>query len=962
MSEVSKGFNSLYQIQEKACERNDSTSKSSLILPSNFDANVSANNLKRELLGKYIVSDETQDILIGSSITKPIKKAKVAKVSWNIQDESTELNPKEKVSTPSRLIPQVNDVFIVKPTPSILPPKPALLQVHRPHSEPSSDLVKSIKDLLSISSQMVPPLVRFDVSNDAADHNFKLFQEANYNLDSILNIKDSPSVTSYGSEFKQVDQLEKLLIHHPRWLTLKKILLKGSDWKLHHIDEKERRGDLFGSLKRGNHKSANVHTKFLSAAIRKEILKGWELLLPIEKAPCIPGLILSPMGVAEQLGVSETGEFVPKQRVTHDLSFPGIKSGHSVNSRVIDESLEPCMFGHAFLHIIHKIVQLRQTYPNKRIWIRKEDAKSAYRRMHVSAATALKAGVQLKIDGITFLLLSLRLPFGGSPCPAEFCLLSDIITDVINDLMACKDWDPRSVHSDYVTKIPASKSLPTLIPFAPAKEMSVQLPDDEDCKSDVFIDDIITVGVDINDNLQRITAAPCTVMHAIAHKATNDETFVPRQNLIADDKNEAEGAPEEVKIVLGWEIDSRRLLVRLPYHKFKAWSSQVQTFITRKSTNLDDLRSVIGRMENVACMVPMFAHFLNNMRQLEMKAELSNKNQLINKRTKDDFRLAIKFLERARTGINMNLITFRCPSKIYINDASEHGLGGFATHGRAWSYIIPDHLQGRAHINLLEFLAQLISIWIDFIEQRIQPLDCLLGMGDNTASMGWMRRSNFRENDEHDTEWLAKQRVARKLANIVLDSEAALYRQWFKGADNDVADSLSRDAYFLSNRSHELFLRKTAPSQVPKHFNIRPVPKEICLFITSTLQLLPVQQHRFKARKPSELAHSNTGLLSSLASELSKYTSTVLPSTSKILSCLPLPKPCEGQLSLQQIEMNWWRERSTPPSHLWHRPSGQSTGQTRDWTLMEGCASSSRNSSGLTATRMDPDESKKHFL
>ena len=134
----------------------------------------------------------------------------------------------------------------------------------------------------------------------------------------------------------------------------------------------------------------------------------------------------------------------------------------------------------------------------------------------------------------------------------------------------------------------------------------------------------------------------------------------------------------------------------------------------------------------------------------------------------------------------MNLITFRVPNKIYINDASEHGLGGFATHGRAWTYNIPEKLRGRAHINLLEFLAQLISIWIDVLEHKIHPLVCLLGMGDNTASMGWLRRSNFRENDENDQEWLAKQKVARKLATLVLDSNASIYRQWFPGVENVV--------------------------------------------------------------------------------------------------------------------------------------------------------------------------------
>ena len=153
----------------------------------------------------------------------------------------------------------------------------------------------------------------------------------------------------------------------------------------------------------------------------------------------------------------------------------------------------------------------------------------------------------------------------------------------------------------------------------------------------------------------------------------------------------------------------------------------------------------------------------------------------------------------------MNLIAFQSPKNIYINDALEHGLGGFATHGRAWVYFIPIPLQGRAHINLLEFLAQVISIWIDIEEKITQPLDFLLVMGDNTASMGWLRRSNFRENDEHDSECLARHKVARKLSELVLYSNTTVYRQWFSGADNTVADILSRDAYYLSNSTHDFF-------------------------------------------------------------------------------------------------------------------------------------------------------------
>ena len=116
-------------------------------------------------------------------------------------------------------------------------------------------------------------------------------------------------------------------------------------------------------------------------------------------------------------------------------------------------------------------------------------------------------------------------------------------------MMACKYWKPSELASDYVHKIPAPINLPINIMFAQEKEMSVDMIKGENCKADVFIDNITTVRVDKGDNLQRILYGPCTIMHAVAHNASS-EIFVPRQNLIADDKNEAEGSPEESKITL----------------------------------------------------------------------------------------------------------------------------------------------------------------------------------------------------------------------------------------------------------------------------------------------------------------------------------------------------------------------------------------------------------------------------
>ena len=166
---------------------------------------------------------------------------------------------------------------------------------------------------------------------------------------------------------------------------MKNCLENGVDFPLEALSESTIKTDLEGALRRGNHKSALVHEVFLADAFKKEVVKGWNLILPENKVHLIPGLEITPLGVADQLGVSSSGEFISKLRVTHDLSFPGANSGESINSRTTSDSLEPCMFGHTLLRVIHHIVYLRTKYPGEIILLRKEDFKSAYRRIHLRA-------------------------------------------------------------------------------------------------------------------------------------------------------------------------------------------------------------------------------------------------------------------------------------------------------------------------------------------------------------------------------------------------------------------------------------------------------------------------------------------------------------------------------------------------------------------------------------------------
>ena len=242
------------------------------------------------------------------------------------------------------------------------------------------------------------------------------------------------------------------------------------------------------------------------------------------------------------------------------------------------------MFSFVFLRLVHYIVALRKKYPKIRIWIQKEDIKSAFRRLHLNAATAFQSAVRVNIDGHWYIIISLRMPFGGAPCPSEFALAADLIADTINDLLDDKNWNHEEVYSDMIHEIPNPIPLPDNIPYAEAKNMSVNVPVGKNGKTNVYVDDFITIGPDLDESLDRIIKAPATVIHAIADNSINSNQ-IPRDNILAIDKMKAEGAAEERKICLGWMLDTRRLLVSLPDHKTIGWKSQIDSLLKQKSAS-----------------------------------------------------------------------------------------------------------------------------------------------------------------------------------------------------------------------------------------------------------------------------------------------------------------------------------------------------------------------------------------
>ena len=81
----------------------------------------------------------------------------------------------------------------------------------------------------------------------------------------------------------------------------------------------------------------------------------------------------------------------------------------------------------------------------------------------------------------------------------------------------------------------------------------------------------------------------------------------------------------------------------------------------------------------------------------------------------------LKILDKAKGGVDMNLLSFRYPDRIYYSDSCPTGLGSYSNQGFTWRFRIPDNLLFHASNNLLEFLAVIIMPWIGILGGQLSP-------------------------------------------------------------------------------------------------------------------------------------------------------------------------------------------------------------------------------------------------
>jgi hypothetical protein len=798
------------------------------------------------------------------------------------------------------------------------------------------EFLRTIRKILSCPLPAYEaPSFEFRMDQSAAATNWKILQQHNGDLKQALAAQ-SRSQLGYGSEFRPTEILEPLFQSHCLWPNMKSILDDGAAFPLEPINEDLRKLDLTEALAMGNHKGATKEPQILENLMKEDVFRGYSLPIPLNKVVEIPGAIMAPQNVARQNTIDETGKIVGKDRLTHDQSWTYSSQAPSMNDRVREDELTPVQFGRTMIRVIHYIVNTRRRHPEAKMYMNKFDWKAAYRRAHVSSEMAVQTITQMISAPIAF--IALRLTFGGRACPSRWCDLAEPTIDLANDLLACTSWDPNELHSPIQEKVPIPVSLPDTVPFESALEMIVDLPDETQGKADLYLDDGVTITADIGDNLHRAAAAIPLAMHIVGRPRSGNEP-IPREELLALKKLAAEGGLAEIQIFLGWALNLRQLLVSLPISKFNAWSDVIEGIIACAVTCEHVMETLIGRLDHMCSVMPMARHFMNRLRFLKVRCHKKRETQ-VKEAELEDLKLMHIFLMHARDGVNMNLLTFRRPTIVLRLDAStSHGLGGYTADGRVWRWKLPTSWQGRFNINILEFMAIIIGVWIEVMEGRVPELSCLLAMSDNTSAAGWLRKSNFREEIDGTLESKAdmklKRILARHLATITLRGKFCLYSQWFPGCENDVADSCSRD-FDIPDKDFLTHLRTKFPAQLPDDLVLKAVPPQIdswlCHAVQRVLERTPSQGRPARASSEPGAAGSNSLTQSSSTTTTSSRISTGAPNKS---SSEPLPKPCARPSIAQLLSRNWLQQQSKQPWTMWHRPLTTILRPTPDGTAQD---------------------------
>lgn len=767
------------------------------------------------------------------------------------------------------------------------------------------------------------PLFMYENTERAAAHNTKILEDHEWDMEKAIKAVNN-TILEPGSEFRPIVDLEDIFKHHVSWEKFKVIATDGVKYKFEddiEYDEKTRASDVKHQIKTGNNKSAK--TKEMEPIIQKnytkEVERGWMTPFLKSSVEKIKKISIIPIGNAKQWTTDMWSNRVVKNRTTHDMTRK-FKSGKSWNGMIDDDQLEPCLFATSFLRYLHRIHDIRLRNPKKRILQGKTDLDSAFRRIHVYVWHSLLATTI--VNAIAYILS--RLPFGVSEGPGQHDIPSNMIVDLAQQILDDPTWDPSILHSPHHDKIPLPERLPDNIPFGVAHALSVIIERPTDAYIDGYVDDLMAALLDEGNIPERGRQVVALAIH-IFFRPVNEQDPLVREDVLSLRKLLGEGKLEEVKIILGWIVDSRRFIVKLTNDKAKAWIADLDDMINltkeRKTISVKSWQSMNGKCNTAAYIHREMRYFLSKMNFCQRLAVQKGGSAVAPLAVIPQLELWKKALRRLNeVGRSINHITFTLPHIFTKQDASTKGLGGFNCTGVGWRFIVPPPLWDLIHINLLEFMAVVISIWLTILSLDIKNRGNgmkILAQTDNTSALGWLKASSKYDKSDRVASAI-KEAIGQKLAELLMDADLSLYSQHIRGIDNFIPDKLSRDTH-ETNSEQLSSIQSQWPDLAPENLRIMELPVQITSWIQSLWEKSIQMQVLPEGTRTKLMEASKNGLnlqpkpTWTLSSEISTYAES---SRSSVVS----RTASEITMLARRIGANLEDTQFAPKSSLYLRP------------------------------------------
>ena len=170
----------------------------------------------------------------------------------------------------------------------------------------------------------------------------------------------------------------------------------------------------------------------------------------------------------------------------------------------------------------------RWIHPKKKIFISKFDWKSAYWRVHTDYSTLIESNSIVD----DWMILNLRITFGGKAGPSEFCVMSDVTTDLATDIANHKGFRPglfQVNNRDLITE--RKDSLEATIEQALKMSPEFRGLEEELISNDCYIDDDIYLAANIDESVEKMVDASMLAIQAVGRTLQQAE-IIDRKSVV----------------------------------------------------------------------------------------------------------------------------------------------------------------------------------------------------------------------------------------------------------------------------------------------------------------------------------------------------------------------------------------------------------------------------------------------